>query len=158
MVGWYHWLYGMSLSKLLEIVKDGEAWRAAVHGITKSRTQLSKWVTTVKLLKLDEIRENVENIYVGTVRVFSCFSSVWLFVTPWTVTYQAPLSMGFSRQEHWHELLCPPPGDLPDPEIELASACVSCIAGWFPTHWTIWEAPRAYCRYSLFRLVFLFTR
>ena len=32
----------MSLSKLLEIVKDGEAWRAAVHGITKSRTQLSK--------------------------------------------------------------------------------------------------------------------
>ena len=38
-------------------------------------------------------------------------------VTPWTVTRQAPLSMGFSRQEHWSELPCPPPGDLPNPGI-----------------------------------------
>ena len=40
MVGWHHRL-DMSLSKLREIVKDGEAWRAAVHGVTKSQTQLS---------------------------------------------------------------------------------------------------------------------
>ena len=48
-------------------------------------------------------------------------SRVRLFVTPWTVARQAPLSMGFSRQEHWSGLPCPPPGDLPDPGIEHAS-------------------------------------
>ena len=51
--------------------------------------------------------------------VLSHFSSIWLFVTLWTVTHQAPLSMGFSRQEYWSGLPCPPPGDLPDPGIEL---------------------------------------
>ena len=39
-------------------------------------------------------------------------------VTPWTVAPQAPLSTGFSRQEHWPRLPFPPPGDLPDPGIE----------------------------------------
>ena len=38
--------------------------------------------------------------------------------TIWTLAHQAPLSMGFSRQEYWSGLPCPPPGDLPDPEIE----------------------------------------
>ena len=48
-------------------------------------------------------------------------SCVWLFVTPWTVTQsrQAPQFMGFSRQEYWSGLPCPPPGDLPDPGIKL---------------------------------------
>ena len=49
------------------------------------------------------------------------FSCVWLFVTLWVVAHQAPLSMGFSRQEYWSRLPCPPPGDLPDPGIEPAS-------------------------------------
>ena len=48
-------------------------------------------------------------------------------VTPWTVAHQAPLSMGFFRQEYWSGLPRPPPGDLPDPEIEpispLSPAC-----------------------------------
>ena len=43
MCGWHHWLNGMSLSKLWEIVKDREAWRAAVHGIRKSQTWLTDW-------------------------------------------------------------------------------------------------------------------
>ena len=42
-------------------------------------------------------------------------SHVRLFATPWTVAYQAPLSMGFSRQEYWSGLPFPSPGDLPDP-------------------------------------------
>ena len=42
-------------------------------------------------------------------------------VTPWTVACQAPLSMGFSRQEYWSGLPFPSPGDLPDPGIEPAS-------------------------------------
>ena len=48
-------------------------------------------------------------------------SCVWLFVTPWTVARQAPLSMGFSRQEYWSGLPCPPPGDLPNSGIKPRS-------------------------------------
>ena len=48
-------------------------------------------------------------------------SRVRLFVTPWTVAYQAPPSMGFSRQEYWSGLPFPSPGDLPDPGIEPRS-------------------------------------
>ena len=46
---------------------------------------------------------------------------VRLFTTPWTVAYQAPPSMGFSRQECWSGLPFPSPGDLPDPGIEPRS-------------------------------------
>ena len=56
----------------------------------------------------------------------SRFSRVWLFVTLLTVARQAPLSMGFSRQEYWSGLPFPTPRDLPDPEIKLSSH-VSCI-------------------------------
>ena len=49
-------------------------------------------------------------------------SCVRLFVTPWTVAHQAPLSIGFSRQEYWSGLPFPSPGDLPDPEIEPGSS------------------------------------
>ena len=48
-------------------------------------------------------------------------SRVQLFATPWTVAYQAPLSMGFSRQEYWSGLPFPSPGDLPNPGIESGS-------------------------------------
>ena len=59
--------------------------------------------------------------------VLSHFNPVRLFVTLQTVVHQAPLSMGFSRQEYWSVLPCsPPPGDLPNPGIEPAS-CISCI-------------------------------
>ena len=53
--------------------------------------------------------------------LLSHFSRARLFATPWTAAHQAPLSMGFSRQEYWSGLPCPPPGDLPDPGIELTS-------------------------------------
>ena len=45
--------------------------------------------------------------------VLSRFSYVWLFVTPWTIAHQAPLSLGFSRQEYWSGLPGPPPEDFP---------------------------------------------
>jgi len=47
--------------------------------------------------------------------------------TLWTVACQPPLSMGFSRQEYWNGLLCPPPGDLPDPGIEPASSAAPAL-------------------------------
>ena len=48
-------------------------------------------------------------------------SRVQLFLTPWTVAHQAPLSMRFSRQEYWNGLPLPTPGDRLDPEIESSS-------------------------------------
>ena len=48
-------------------------------------------------------------------------SRVRLFATPWTVAYQAPLPVGFSRQEFWSGLLLPSPGDLPNPGTEPGS-------------------------------------
>ena len=55
----------------------------------------------------------------------SCFSRLQLFATPWTIAQQAPLSMGFPRQDYWSGLPCPSPGDLPDPGIEPASPALA---------------------------------
>ena len=55
-------------------------------------------------------------------------SRVRLFSTPWTVAYQAPLSMGFSRQECWSGLPFPSPGDLPDPGIKPGSPALQADA------------------------------
>ena len=54
-------------------------------------------------------------------------------MAPWTVACQAPLSMGFPRQEYWSEVPFPTPGDLPDPGIELASLESPVLAGKFFT-------------------------
>ena len=75
------------------------AWRVVagyLRKLEKFRIQSSLWVYVCML---------------------SCFSHVQLFATLWTIPRQAPLSMGFSRQESWSGLSCPPPGDLPDTGI-----------------------------------------
>ena len=71
--------------------------------------------------------------------VRSCFSRVWLFATQWTISYQAPLFMGFSRQEYWSGLPCSPPGDLPNPGIEPVSLTSPALAGGFFITSTTWE-------------------
>ena len=68
------------------------------------------------------------------------FSCVHLFLTPWPVAHQAPLSMGFSRREYWSGLPCPPPEDLPDPGIEPDSLTSPALAGRFFTTSATWEA------------------
>ena len=60
--------------------------------------------------------------------------------TLWTVACPAPLSTGFSRQEHWSGLPCPPPGDLPDPGNKPASLMAPALAGRFFTTSAPWEA------------------
>ena len=55
-------------------------------------------------------------------------SCVQLFKTPWTISYQAPLSMEFSRQEYWSGLPFPSPGDLPDSGIEPRSPALQADA------------------------------
>ena len=52
-------------------------------------------------------------------------SVVFNFATPWAVALQAPLSMGFPRQEYWSRLPFPTPGDLPNPGIEPASPALA---------------------------------
>ena len=61
-------------------------------------------------------------------------SCLTFFVTPWTVAHQAPLSMGFPKQEYWSGLRFPPPGDLPGP------GHASCAGRWILYHWATWEA------------------
>ena len=78
--------------------------------------------------------------------------SIQLFVTLWTRTCQAPLSMGFSRQLHWSGLLFPPPGDLPDPGMEPGSPA---LAGGFFTTLATWEAQCIFC-ILLIRLCLIF--
>ena len=87
-----------------------------VHGVTKSQTERLSLSFSL-----------------------SRFSCVWLFATPWTVAHRLPLSMGFSRQEYWSGLPCPPPGDLPNPGIKSLVSPV--LAGVFFTISDTWEAP-----------------
>ena len=73
--------------------------------------------------------------------MLSRFSHVQLFATLWTVACQAPLSMGFFRQEHWSELPFPPPGDLPDPGVQPTSLMSPALAGGFFASSATWEGP-----------------
>ena len=72
--------------------------------------------------------------------VLSFFSHVWLFVTPWTVICQAPLSTGFSGQDYWSGLPCLQPEDLPDPGIEPRSLISPTLVGGFFTTSATWDA------------------
>ena len=65
--------------------------------------------------------------------LLSCFSGVQLFATSWTVALQAPLSIGFSRQEYWSGLPYPPPRDLPDSGMESMSPLAPALADKFFT-------------------------
>ena len=71
--------------------------------------------TTVLCLSWDKVRMDVK---------VKSLSRVRLFAIPWTVAYQAPRSIGFSRQEYWSGLLFPSPGDLPNPGIEPRAAAL----------------------------------
>ena len=66
--------------------------------------------------------------------LLSCFNHVQLCVTLWTVDPQVPLPMGFSRQEYWSGLPCPPPRDLPHPGIKSVSLRSPALAGGFFSH------------------------
>ena len=70
-----------------------------------------------------DLADNIFGVLSGKVKVkVNLLSRVRLFgPTPWTVAYQAPLSMGFSRQEYWSGLPFPSPGDLPNPGIKPGS-------------------------------------
>ena len=66
-------------------------------------------------------------------------SCVQLSETPWTETHQAPVSMGFPREEDWSGLLFPPTGNLSDPGIKPGSLAFPALAGGFFFPGTTWE-------------------
>ena len=77
-----------------------------------------------------DILEKVKSMLIPEHEFFFCYkikvkvkslSHARLFVTPWTVAYQAPLSIGFPRQESWSEWSLPSPGDLPNPGVKPRS-------------------------------------
>ena len=72
--------------------------------------------------------------------MLSCFSQVQLFAIPWAIARQAPLSMGFSRQEYWSGSPCLPPEDLLDPGIKHVSPTSPALAGGFFATGGTWEA------------------
>ena len=67
-------------------------------------------------------------IFLNPAAAAKSLSRIWLFATPWTVARQAPLPMGFSRQEYWSGLPFPSPGDLPDPGIKPRSSALQADA------------------------------
>ena len=89
--------------------------------------------TAMVLLKLLHLSASISSFVIWEqfsahmmcVLVVQSFLTLWL---PWTVAHQAPLSMGFSRQEYWSGLPCPPPGDLLDPGMEPASLVSPAVA------------------------------
>ena len=72
-----------------------------------------------------------------------------VFVAPWIVACQAPLSMEFSRQEYWNGLPLPTPGDIPDPGIKPVSLMSPSLADRFFTTSATWEAPFLHIRNML---------
>ena len=90
------------------------------------------WLHKISLQNYNTLAFALENVIQSNTHlvVVQSLSLVWLFATPWTIAHQAPLSMGFSRQEYWSGLPCPSPGDLPDPGINPSSPA---LAGGFFT-------------------------
>ena len=80
---------------------------------TGSRRAEHDWAHSTAILSYSQVYALMK----WRIKYYS-LSHVWLFVTPWTVAHQAPLSMGFSRQEYWSGLPFPSPGYLPNPGIK----------------------------------------
>ena len=110
MVGWHHQLNGHGFG-WTPAVCDGQGGLACCSSWGRKESDTTEWA---------EMN-------------WSHFSRVWLFAILWTIVHQAPLSMGFSRQEYWSGLPSPPPGDLPDPGTKPSSLTSPALAAGFFT-------------------------
>ena len=123
---------------------------ASDHGTSQTSSLLSVCLPrqTLKLYEvMDHISLALQYIFSFSysawyMHVYVLFSPVQLLSTPGTVACQAPLTMGFSRQEYWSGLPVHPPEDLPDPEIKPESLASPAFAGKFFTTGATWEATK----------------
>ena len=122
MVGWHHWLNGHEFEQTLG-AGDGQG------GLACCSPWGHKDSDTTERLNWNEHLILLLCFHGGGLVGKSCPT----LVTPWTIACQAPLSMGFSRQEYWSELPFPSPRNLPNPGIKP-------IAGRFFTDWATREA------------------
>ena len=114
------------------------------NGIWRPQSGWEEFIATELFLFLEQKSSQfpgLRSIYVCIYwAVLRRFRHVQHFVTLGTLAHQAPLSMGFSRQEYWSRLSCPPPGDLPDPGMGLVSLISPALASTFFTTSATWEA------------------
>ena len=128
---WGTWPASLSLGFTSAFTTRGESWwhQASLIWCVEKGTPTSGSSSQNPLCQLQykktiretQLREILQNTWPCMHAKISRFSRVWLFVTLRTVACQAPLSTGFSRQEYWNGLPCPPPADLPHPVIEHRS-------------------------------------
>ena len=120
--GWDGWI--VSPTRWTWVWVNSRCWwwtgRPGVLRFMRSKRVGHDWVTELNWTELNIIY---------CVWVLSHFSYVWLCAALWTLACQVPLCMGFSRQEYWSGLLCPPPGDLPDPGTEPTSLMSPALIG-----------------------------
>ena len=103
------------------------------HYSLQSSILRSFWVSVVHIRNVKRktfytVKEIIRKVKKQS--MLSCFSHVRLFATPWTVASQAPLSMGFSRQEYWSGLPCPAPGEFSWCRVWIHISYISCIGMW----------------------------
>ena len=155
----------------LENLMDRGPWRATVHGVTNSRTRLKqlsmhmpscrnwgseRWVVegTVKRGGGHVCTCDWFMLIYGRKEIKKDGAKLCLTLSiPWIGARQAPLSMGFSRQEYWSGLPFLSPGDLPDPGIEPRSPTLQADA--LPTELCgkhIWQKPSQYCKVTILQL------
>ena len=104
--------------------RSGIAW-SKLFTLKNLRRIVKCSLKTLQLLSSHGIRCPFSTLFSTYSEQWKSLSCVRLFVTPCTIACQAPLSMGFSRQEYWSGLTFPPPGDLPDPGIEPRSPALA---------------------------------
>ena len=117
------WLRDKSLRRLFST----DVWGGAFKILTPQPDYpafVVLWITKLFKEQFSIVLQTVQCLQGGMVQrvyvlcVLNHFSHVWLCATSWTAIHQAPLSMGFSKQEYWRGLPCPAPGDLPNPGTE----------------------------------------
>ena len=117
MMSWKHTTFNSNITRQWDW---GSRWRKKQATLTLNTSCCLIYVYFATSLYYFSIEMLATHVCKGP-SVCQSLSRVWLFATPWTVAHQAPLSMGFSRQEYWSGLPFSPPGDLPDPVIKPTS-------------------------------------
>ena len=104
-----------------------------VTSIDASEVHFSKYLEGMMMVYFKRYRKFLTGFVIYRFGCARLLSHVQLFAAPWTVTHQAPLYVGFSRQEHWSGLPFPTPEDLPNPGIEHCPLCL--------LHWQVDSLP-----------------